>query len=167
MNSIGKFRQLSASERRMLFSALWMLPLMGCSLRLAGFRWCQSILIRLASWFEGRIPGPLGHDLAEARAAARMVKIASQRGLFRTRCLQKSLVLWWLMQERGIRGDVWFGVRKDGAGLDAHAWVEYAGVVLNDQDDVHERFAAFKALNIMRRNAITSCSHTCTELDPD
>jgi hypothetical protein len=35
------------------------------------------------------------------------------------------------------------GVRKSAGALEAHAWVEYQGLVLNDRDDVCQRFAAF------------------------
>ena len=85
------------------------------------------------------------HDLAEGRSAATMVEIAAQRGPYQARCLQKSLVLWWVLRRHGIAADVWFGVCKEGSRLDAHAWVECRGVVLNDKDDVREHFAAFKS----------------------
>jgi hypothetical protein len=144
-NSFMKLLALSPFERWILFHALWMLPLIACALRFAGFERCQSILIRLASALEVKTPGPRQQALAEACAAARTVDIAARHGWHRPRCLQKSLVLWWLMRRRGLPADLWFGVRKEETGLDAHAWIEYDGVVLNDLDDVRERFAAFKS----------------------
>jgi Transglutaminase-like superfamily len=44
-------------------------------------------------------------------------------------CLRRSVVLHGLLERRGVASRVCFGVAKNGAALDAHAWVECAGVV--------------------------------------
>jgi hypothetical protein len=72
-----------------------------------------------------------------------MVAAASRRGLCRGNCLEQSLVLWALLRERGIHAQLRVGVRKGEGGLEAHAWVELEGVVLNDSDDVHGHYAPF------------------------
>jgi|WetSurSiteA1Bulk_404760.scaffolds.fasta_scaffold68903_2 hypothetical protein len=142
---IRKYLQLSPAERKTLLCALWMLRLIAWALRLLGFERCQAILIRLASLRIARSSGPIERDLAQARIAARMIGIASGIGYCRVRCLPQSLVLWWMMQRQGICVDVFFGVRKDEHGVNAHAWVELAGVVLNDGQGVHDHFAAFRS----------------------
>jgi hypothetical protein len=48
-----------------------------------------------------------------------------------------------LLRRRGIAGDLRIGVRKEAGRFEAHAWVELGGRVLNDNEDVGERFAAF------------------------
>jgi hypothetical protein len=49
-----------------------------------------------------------------------------------------------LLRRRGIASALRIGVRKGQTGsLEAHAWIECCGQVLNDRTDVHERFAAF------------------------
>ncbi len=138
------FLQLSRLERKMLFRASWRLPLMSCALRLLGLEKCQSLLIKLAGFFEAREMLPIEDLLAAAQAAARMVEIAARRSPCRARCLQKSLVLWWLIRRQGIRGNLWFGIRKEGNGLEAHAWVEFSGVNLNGPEDLYQKFAAFQ-----------------------
>jgi len=41
---------------------------------------------------------------------------------------------------QGIQSDLRFGVRRDSADLEVHAWVEHLGLPLNDSADVAERF---------------------------
>jgi len=143
MENVKKFLQLSSLQRRALLQALWMLPLCGCAVRFAGLQRCQSALIRLAGVITREKSGDLRDMLADARSVARVVEAASQQGCYRARCLQKSLVLWWLLRRMGIAAEVWFGVHKAAALVHAHAWVEFSGVVLNDKEDVRRDFAAF------------------------
>jgi len=142
---IRKYLQLSPVERKFFLRALWMLPLITWALRVLGFERCQATLIRQASLPAMKSPGTLKLNIAQARLAARMIGIAAGIGHCRARCLQRSLVLWWMMQRQGICVDVFFGVYKDESGVSAHAWVELAGVVLNDDQDVHDHFAAFRS----------------------
>ena len=58
-------------------------------------------------------------------------------------CLDRSVALWFTMRQHGLDGDLRIGVARNGDTLDAHAWVEYGGAVLNDTADVSERFAVF------------------------
>ena len=78
-----------------------------------------------------------------ARAAARMVKMAIKHGIYRATCLPESLVLWSLLTRRGLPADLRIGTSIDSNQLKAHAWVEIQGIVINDADDVHARFASF------------------------
>lgn len=56
------------------------------------------------------------------------------------RCLQRSLALCFLLERRGVQAQLKIGVRKNGSALEAHAWVEYCGKVLNDSQEVSQRF---------------------------
>ena len=60
-------------------------------------------------------------------------------------CLDRSLLLWFVLLQHGLDGDLRIGVARseDGSGIDAHAWVEFDGLVLNDAPDVATRFAVF------------------------
>ena len=129
----------------MLAQAAVTLPLIGMGLWWPGFR-------RLHAWLS-RWPGPLVPPAAEltagqwpkARSTARMVEVAARHNPFRLLCLPRSLALWWLLRWQGIGADLRIGVTPKESGLEAHAWVEYDGVALNDQDDVYDRFAPFHA----------------------
>jgi len=119
------------------------LPLMGLGLRWLGFRRLQ------ARWDHGRPlnkrPALVSAEIMEARAQAmaRMVQVAARYGLYRPNCLSQSLALWWLLRRQGIAGDLRIGVSPQGDLLEAHAWVEFCGQVLNDGEDVSHRFAPF------------------------
>jgi len=125
-----------------LMEALLLLPLVRLALGLVGFRRCQQLLNCL-------VPGsvlPAGSStqiLEKSRLVARMVRAAGVYGPFRATCLPESLVLWWMLKRRRVPVEVRIGVRKDDQRLEAHAWVELYGTVLNDSDDVHQRFTPF------------------------
>jgi hypothetical protein len=135
--------RLSPAERRSLALALALLPLTALALRLVGLRRWQAALARLAPVGAGAAAGDEAAVLGRARAVARMVEAAARRGPYRATCLPRSLALWWLLRRQRIDGDLRIGVRNEGGRFEAHAWVELRGAVLNDGDDVRERFAAF------------------------
>lgn len=57
---------------------------------------------------------------------------------WRPRCLERSLLVWWLA---GDGAEIRFGVSREGRRF--HAWVERDGVVLNDVPDVATRYLPF------------------------
>ena len=72
-------------------------------------------------------------DAMRARSWAKAVVRAGQRLPFRTTCLDRSVALWLLLRARRIGGEIRIGVRP-GEPLEAHAWVEHAGVVVYDDE---------------------------------
>jgi hypothetical protein len=127
----------------LLAQAFLALPLIAVGLLWPGFR-------RLHAWLV-RWQRPAGHPAFEpgagqwpqALVTTRLVRIAARYSLIPLNCLPKSLALWWLLHRQGIGSDLRIGVIPKEGRLEAHAWVEFQGVPLNDQDDVHERFAPF------------------------
>lgn len=68
-----------------------------------------------------------------AAAIARGVERAARLGVFRPKCLVRSLALHRMLERSGIRGSVIrIGVRREGDELLAHAWVEHMGITLID-----------------------------------
>jgi hypothetical protein len=60
---------------------------------------------------------------------------------FRSRCLDRSITIWWLCGRRRHDVHVLIGVAApEGARLPAHAWAEYRGTPLNDTPDVRSRY---------------------------
>jgi hypothetical protein len=138
--SLNKFSALSRGERRLLIEAFLLLPAVHLGLRFLGY----SRLLRL---IEAWMPLPVsagvaaGQDrLMRARKIAQMVSIAASRGVYRATCLRRSLGLLWFLRRESIESRVHFGVRRSGGRLEAHAWVECNGTVINDAPDVHERY---------------------------
>jgi hypothetical protein len=138
-----KFLWLSSGERRTLVQAIILLPLTSLLLRLMGLRRCQ----RLFSYFfrqrRRRETKRLETSLTQAQDVSRMVGMAVRHGIYPANCLQRSLTLWWLLHHQKIQSELRFGARKEDGRFEAHAWIEIAGVVLNDSEDVREHYAPF------------------------
>jgi Transglutaminase-like superfamily len=139
INRWGKWKRLSGYERSLLSQSLLLLPLSAIALHYLGFRRLYAACARFGGTFVSDVPD----SLSLAFQTAQMVHLANRKGIWRANCLQQSLVLWWLLQRQGINCDLRIGVRKASGKFEAHAWVEYQGIVLNDTQNIHEEFAPF------------------------
>ena len=137
---VTRARSKVAAARRMpradrsLFVTAW-LALVGVtlSMRVVGFQRMHGLLSRRVPQARGPVSSP-GADSARVLAATRLVDVAARNtGLSHT-CLHRSLVSWWLMRRRGFDVVLKLGARRCEDGLEAHAWVEHAGVVVNDPE---------------------------------
>ena len=139
------FWRLSWAERGWLAQAWLMLHGVALALRWASFQRVYGLLER---WPAGTGRTPDDEELILARVAAivRLVQGAAAWSLHRPTCLHRSLTLWWLLRRQSIASELRIGVRKEQGRFEAHAWVERAGVALNDGSDVGLRFAAFQGL---------------------
>jgi len=144
MNFITKFQSLSLDDYRVLFWANALLPVTALRLRFRGFR-------RAHAWAK---EGPVHRTLRSLDTVNRpihmgkMVNFVATHGLYRANCLCRSLVLLKLMLREGYDAELKVGIaveRKDQSQsiLAAHAWVEYQGVVINDQANVAKKHAVF------------------------
>lgn len=130
------FLALSWPERRTLLAALALLPLFRVALRLVGLQRLQARLHRKAE------PGNAA-SLDELKRTGALVNAAARRVLGADSCLTRSLYLWWLLRRRDVHCQLRIGVRMADGALAAHAWVEHAGVPVNDRADVSDHFPAF------------------------
>ncbi len=127
---------MSREERWLLLEALVLLPAAKRAVRMGALRYLPR-------------PAPAGaaegaRAMEQAQRVARMVAAAARNGPWRTTCLEQSLVLLWLLNRRAIPARLRIGVRKQGEELEAHAWIESHGIVLNDSADVSERYQPFE-----------------------
>lgn len=143
---LQRFRALAPEVRGIFIRAAVFLPLISLSLRVRGFRATQQSLQSLS------IPSRAGKFVREDAAdgervkmAIRMVNAAARYGWGRSTCLEKSLALWWLLQQQGTTSRVRIGTRKAAGKLEAHAWVEREGVALNEPQQEHRHYATFDA----------------------
>lgn len=74
---------------------------------------------------------------------ARLESAAARNLFHRSSCLERSIVLCWLLRSRGIPAELRVGAQKHVERFEAHAWVECEGIVLNDADDIHSHFVPF------------------------
>jgi hypothetical protein len=138
MSNWRKFRRLPAEEKGVFLAALALLPAVRIGLRTLGLRRVQSVLDRSL-----RPEPPAESDLALHRAlrTARLAAVAAR--YTGGTCLARSIVLSCLLERQGVPAQLRIGVRKGQNGLEAHAWVEAAGVNLDQGPDTGQTYAAF------------------------
>jgi hypothetical protein len=72
-------------------------------------------------------------EIRRAQHYAEIIEAVSRHHVVRSHCLQRSLVLHRWLRREGMQSELRIGVRKDSGQLEAHAWVELGGQVVNDQ----------------------------------
>lgn len=144
MDRLRRFQSLCGRDRWLVVQAMVLLPLTALALRLVGFQRCKATLCRWVPKLKAGSADRPDASIEQARQVARMVQAASRHGLRRANCLEQSLVLWWMLLRRGVPAGLRIGVRKAEGCMRAHAWVELGGVVLNDAEDVLQRYAPFE-----------------------
>jgi len=136
-HKLQQFLALTAPERRTFLAAMALLPLFWISLRVLGLQRLQARLQRKP------LPQPASLTADELARLGTPVNSAAHHALGPANCLTRSLYLWWLLRRRGINSQLRIGVRLNQGTLDAHAWVEHAGIPINDRPDVSTDFAPF------------------------
>ena len=161
-SSFRKLRNLPSDERWLLMQALVFLPLTSLGVHVLGVGRWQGILAGLTPF--KKIRDPNSDAVANCsderwvavadspatrqrvRVIARIMRTAAQHGIFRPNCLQRSLVLWWLLRRNHIAGEIRFGARREAGKLKAHAWVECFGFALNESSDVCLHYSRFEGV---------------------
>jgi hypothetical protein len=134
---LSQFLALTTPDRRTFLAAMAILPLFWIGLRTLGLQRLQTRLQRTPL----RPSATLTPD--DLTRLGTLVNSASHHALGPANCLTRSLYLWWLLRLRGVDSQLRIGVRLTKGALDAHAWVEYGGVPVNDRPDVSADFAPF------------------------
>jgi hypothetical protein len=136
-----RWSSLSARERGIFLRAIIFLPLVTTSVKTVGFRRTQAWLARKTG---GAFAAPAELTPAEVWRIADLVRAARKWQIVHSTCLPYSLVLWRLLRAQGIESDVRIGVRRGIFGeVQAHAWIEWNGEVLNDRADVASQYVPF------------------------
>ena len=74
------------------------------------------------------------------------VNAAANHHLRKPTCLRRSLSLKQMLQRRKIPATLHIGIKKNGREVDAHAWVECNGIILNDSANVVANYSQFPIL---------------------
>jgi hypothetical protein len=130
-----RWHSLSAADRTATRSMAVVVPVVALSLRVFDFRRTLSMATRMSI-----VPSERGSHGSFIDALAGACGRVARRSPLAGNCLSRSLALWWLLRRRGISADLRLGVALASGVLEAHAWVEHNGRVLNDRQDVSERF---------------------------
>jgi hypothetical protein len=142
LGKLGQFLALSNADRRLFARAYVSLAEVHVALVRGGF---QRVMEQAPVATRCGAEAWTRDDLKRARWYAGWLETASRYHVVRARCLHRSLALHrWLRQE-GLPCELRIGVRKDGEELQAHAWIELGGHVVNDKPHQVATFAPLLA----------------------
>ena len=133
-NRFLQFNTRSRVQQHTLLTAWACLPLFWLGLRVLGLQHFQAWLLKTST----RPARDL--TLSDIQLLGEAVNIAARHTPFPATCLTRSLLLGWLLRRRGVQSDLRIGVRLIQGALDAHAWVECAGLPVNDRPDLINQF---------------------------
>jgi hypothetical protein len=89
----------------------------------------------------------------DAELIGNAIRRAAKFGVFRPSCLVRSIAISAMLRGEGIAGArIRVGVGLRDGKFVAHAWVEYDGVVIGDDDSVVSRFDAIDDLRVVAPN---------------
>jgi hypothetical protein len=137
-----QYRALDPEARKLFHWATLLLPWVALSLRVRGFKSTKAALERRLSSSHARAV-PNEPVVETVGRTARMIRAALRYGVVRPTCLAESLGLWYLLRKQGVSAELRIGVRKIAHKFEAHAWVEFDGVALNQPEEQHRHYAAF------------------------
>lgn len=136
MNLLSRWRQLSSDDRRALWPAAWRLLWVRILLAARGFKSTQAQLSRHSITTPTTLQNP---ELWQARTRA-LQRIS--RRLPDTRCLARSLALWWWMRQSKLAPHLHMGVAQGESNLEGHAWVECDGHLFDETHTGATRWSA-------------------------
>ena len=102
------------------------------------YRWWKSWLLNQPEAETNQIT-PLGHLVWSVNAAA-------NHHPAKPTCLRRSLTLKHMLKRRKTPVSLRIGIRKTGTQVDAHAWIEHAGSVVNDSPNITTQYSQFPTL---------------------
>lgn len=142
MRTWNTFWRLNSRDRRAVVSVASAIAASHIGLRVFGYRRWTALLSRLSA----STVRPVSEDNISKILPEHLARlmVASARNLpFKATCLERSIGLWWLFRRSGFDAQIRIGARKTGSQFEAHAWVEYAGVVFDYSGDEHRNFSVF------------------------
>jgi hypothetical protein len=90
-----------------------------------------------------------GGDVARVRRLALAVERAAEYGLFRPTCLVRAVAVHRMLESHGFAGSrIRVGIQQKGGRFLAHAWVDYGGSVLADQEWRVKEFDEFTRMEL-------------------
>jgi hypothetical protein len=146
MQAWKRFRGLGGNQRRVVLEAALALTTSRLALRLAGFRRSSAFLARAAPLPAGppaQVSPNIGSSALPPDEIARLTHATARYLPFSSNCLDRSLALCWLLRRRSVPARLRIGARKEGTRLEAHAWVEWNGIPLDDAGAPHRHYVPF------------------------
>jgi hypothetical protein len=140
MRTWRAYWRLDRSDRWLAIETAAGLAATRIGLRVAGLRRWKALFTRRVV---RKVSPAAAEAIVVARRVARIQEAVTRHLTWHASCLERSLVLWWQLNRRGIAAEMRVGARKEAGRFEAHAWVEVGKVVLNDSGEGHLHFAPF------------------------
>jgi transglutaminase superfamily protein len=148
MSKIRRLRDLNAEQLWIVLEATILLIFVSLALRILGFkRTSQTLRLNANPSTASTMPD----ELAQVKEIAHFVNRVASHLPFYSSCLVRSLVLRRILQSSHIASELHIGVRKSAETtqqFEAHAWVEYEGIPLNDSLDIETLYPRIYADNL-------------------
>lgn len=147
---LSTWRRLTWADRWLMVSAVVMISCLRILIGILGFSAVYAGMTRRAS---KRTPAFVdAAKLDRVIEIARIVDAAARHTLLSNTCLHRALTLWWMLKRRGFYASLQLGVRKQSDHFEAHAWVTYAGSVVNDADVVDGAYVPLSLTPLKQRS---------------
>lgn len=135
----------SIREKRELFWSARMLVRIDRQLQQKGLAKVKSDLALTTDF-----PRKLFHKKNPSEIAFTVNRAAKASLGHRDTCLRRSLLLWWILERRGVSSRICVGVNSQNGEVSGHAWVEIEEQPINDRKGVSASYAGI--LGEPRRN---------------
>ena len=142
-NPVSKALRLRPIDWWLFACAIVLLPIVGVLLKHKGLKKTERLLSR-------RISEPRSGNNRLVSQAATAVTRASLYGLSGGKCLEQAFTLWWMLAILGVDSNIRFGVYKNEAEFEAHAWVESDNQIVIGEQDSARRFEPLPEVKIGR-----------------
>ena len=123
----GRLRRMTASDYRTALDTLLLAVCVELALKVMPFSRLLERLRRAQS-DSAAVADDGSLAAREYQRLRRFVTVAYEMLPFPATCLRQSLVLYGLLERRGVPSRFCVGVTKDGSALAAHAWIDCDGV---------------------------------------
>ncbi len=130
---------LPNSHKRILVNVYFLVPLLELAVKITGLK----NTVRCLRVFASKKTKPDGDPRKLINQHSNFLNLYSKHFPFWGKCLAKSLALWFLLANRGIKTDLRFGMKKENGMLRAHAWLEFEGIPLATETEIQENYSFF------------------------
>ncbi len=134
-NVFQKFFRLPSDSKLFVLRSVWSLAITYAALELFGFKRLLDHIRRIALGTRAD-----SHSPDKVRTWTLLFSAVARRMPLPLKCLGRSVALCWILRLRGVDARVHIGVRKEHDELNAHAWVQFGDCVINDAEDVSNRY---------------------------
>ncbi len=141
LRKLRTFHGLPPERKWLTAEALLLPPLISTSFYFLGVARTQTWLRRWARTGSSPEPADAFAAIREARRAQWIVERSTGVG---GSCLVRSLSLWTLLLRRGLATELRVGVRKRDGQIEGHAWIEYRGLPLNEEEKILQTYEVYE-----------------------